>query len=163
MSVRGDFRKLDRLVRSLGKMARPEFKKGLVKAVAEAARGEIDESFASERAPQGHPWKRSRRAEAQSGQTLSASGRLRRSFTYAVGANGFSVGTNVRYARVHQYGGLIRPKRKKALRFKLGKQFVTVKSVRLPARPFVPEPGLSPRWERAFVEAIESYLDEELP
>jgi phage gpG-like protein len=163
VSVRGDFKKLDRLVRFLGRMPQPEFKKGLVRAVVEAARGEVDESFSTAKDPWDRRWKPSRRAVAQSGQTLTDTARLRRSFSYALQADGFTLGTNVKYAGIHQYGGTIRPKGKKALRFKLGKEFVTVKVVRLPARPFIPEPELSPRWERAFAEAISAYLEGAAP
>jgi phage gpG-like protein len=49
-------------------------------------------------------------------------------------------GSNWQFAHVHQSGMTITPKDKKALQFKFGNQFVTTKSVTIPARPFV---GLS--------------------
>jgi phage gpG-like protein len=46
------------------------------------------------------------------------------------------VGTNLKYARIHEFGGIIRPKKKKALRFKIGDKWVMVKRVVMPKRPY---------------------------
>lgn len=168
MGVRGDFARLNRLILTVGRMAQPAWRTGLARNVAETALEQIATSFEQERDPYDKPWDKSLRANLEGGQTLSDTGRLRRSFTYQANARGFVVGTNVRYAAIHQYGGTIRPKRAKYLRFRLaggtGKrkggrgQWAQAKQVTIPARPFVPEPELSPRWERAFTEAIERYL-----
>lgn len=48
------------------------------------------------------------------------------------------VGTNVIYARIHEYGGVIRPVRAKALRFRTRDgTWVTTKKVVMPARPYL--------------------------
>jgi len=49
----------------------------------------------------------------------------------------------VKYARIHELGGIIRPKTAKALRFQVepGK-WVTVKKVEMPARPYL-RPGVA--------------------
>ena len=100
--------------------------------------------FETERGPGGLPWKESGRALAQGGQTLSDSGRLKQSVTLRVGARDVQVGTNVRYAAIHQFGGTIRAKTSKGLRFRLpwlkaaGESgWRRVQSVTLPARPFL--------------------------
>lgn len=52
-------------------------------------------------------WKRSRRAERQAGQTLVDSGRLRQSIATArprITDRSLTIGTNVKYAAVHQFG-----------------------------------------------------------
>lgn len=172
MGVRGDFSRLNRLLQTVGYMIRPEWRTGLSRVVAEAALEQIAVSFAGERDPWDRPWPKSLRAEMEGGQTLSDTGRLRRSFTYRASSRGFVVGTNVRYAATHQYGAIIRPKRAKYLRFRLpgGSRprkggrgpWVQVKKVTIPARSFVPEPELSPRWKRAFEEAAQNYLEAEL-
>lgn len=172
MGVRGDFSRLNRLLQAVDRMTRPGWRAGLSRVVAEAALEQIAVSFAGEKDPWDRPWPKSLRAELEGGQTLSDTGRLRRSFTYQASPRGFVVGTNVRYAATHQYGATIRPKRAKYLRFRLpggsrprkgGRgRWVQVKQVVIPARPFVPEPELSPRWKRAFEEAAQSYLEAEL-
>ncbi|ADH63792.1 hypothetical protein Mesil_1917 [Allomeiothermus silvanus DSM 9946] len=163
MSVSGSFGDLDGLIRRLGRMAQPAFAAGLAKSLGQAALNQIDESFAGQRDPWDRPWKPSIRAETTGGQTLRQSARLQRSMTsqtaLTTGPAGFEVGTNVQYAAAHQYGATIRPRKAKALRFKLGKRFVQTNRVEVPPRPFIPEPVLSPRWERALEAAAGAYLD----
>ncbi|MCS7069092.1 MAG: phage virion morphogenesis protein [Meiothermus ruber] len=168
MGLRGEFSRLNRLIHTTEKMTQPSWRQGLARTVAEAALEQIALSFERERDPWDRPWKRSLRAQLEQGQTLSDTGRLRRSFTYRANDRGFIVGTNVRYAAIHQYGGVIRPKRAKYLRFRLaggsGKRkggrgrWVQTERVVIPARPFVPEPRLSPRWEQAFADAAQRYF-----
>lgn len=83
-------------------------------------------------------WKRSYRAILEGGKTLVATARLKSSIKYRARPNEVEVGTNVIYGGIHQLGGTIRPKRKKALKFRLADGgFRTVKSVKMPARPFL--------------------------
>jgi phage gpG-like protein len=164
MSITGSFRELDRLIRFADRLRQPQFAEGLAKNLGQAALNQIDESFAGQKDPWDRPWKPSARAEATGGQTLRKTARLQRSMTsqsaLKTDPQGFEIGTNVVYAATHQYGATITPQEKKALRFKAGKRWVTVTKVKIPARPFMPEPELSPRWERAFEEAAEAYLRE---
>lgn len=94
--------------------------------------------FADEEDPQGQKWEKSGRAAAESGQTLTKTARLRKSIDYAATPGKVMVGSNLKYARIHQLGGLIKPKNGKALKFKGSSgQDVFVKEVKMPARPFV--------------------------
>ncbi len=45
-----------------------------------------------------------------------------------------SIGTNVEYAAIHEFGGTIVPKNKQALKFSVGGRFVTVTKVVMPKR-----------------------------
>ncbi|AGW14124.1 phage virion morphogenesis protein [Megalodesulfovibrio gigas] len=68
----------------------------------------------------GDPWEPSGRAQAENGQTLIDTGRLRASITARSKHLEVSVGSNVVYAAIHQTGGrtkphVIRPRYKKAL------------------------------------------------
>jgi phage gpG-like protein len=47
------------------------------------------------------------------------------------------VGTNIKYARIQEYGGVIKSKIGKLLHFKIGDMWHTVKSVILPPRPYI--------------------------
>jgi len=47
------------------------------------------------------------------------------------------VGTDVVYAAIHEYGGVIVPKVAKALRFMIGDQVIHAKSVTMPERSFL--------------------------
>ncbi|MFQ5585468.1 MAG: phage virion morphogenesis protein [Thermodesulfobacteriota bacterium] len=65
-------------------------------------------------------WKPSARVKAAGGVTLTDTGRLKNSMTVEARRDRVSVGTNVVYARIHQFGGktkarTIKPRIKKAL------------------------------------------------
>jgi phage virion morphogenesis protein len=99
--------------------------------------------FRTQTGPDGKPWKPSLRAQITGGRTLTQEGRLAASISSSTrsGRDWAEWGSNVIYAAIHQFGGTIRARNAKALRFALaGGGFATVKSVTLPARPFL---GLS--------------------
>ena len=64
---------------------------------------------------------------------LQDTGRLKSSIQRVFDDSSAVVGTNVIYAGIHQFGGIIRPKKAKALHFN-GK---FVSQVNMPARPFL--------------------------
>jgi len=107
--------------------------------------------------PYGRPWKAVRRG----GQPLVDRGRLRRSFSYRVDRDGLVIGTNVRYARVHQTGAVIRAKNHPYLRFRVGGQWVRKKKVTIPARPMLPNgtEGLPLAWQKDVDRAFAGYLE----
>lgn len=73
------------------------------------------------------------------GKALVDTGRLRASILADVDASGVEVGTNVRYARVHQFGKTILPKRGPFLIFPgPSGEMIFAKRVTIPARPFMP-------------------------
>ena len=165
----GDFSSLWRLIRAARHLATPQGQAGVVRAAAWGALSALEERFATATDPRGQPWKPSLRAQLEGGQTLSDTGRLRRSFSVrATGPWGFSIGTNVRYAAPHQFGATITPKRARYLRFRLAGgrgrrkggrgRWVTVARVDLPARPFFPEGNDLGRYAPHMAEAIQAYL-----
>ncbi|MFO1038149.1 MAG: phage virion morphogenesis protein [Geminicoccaceae bacterium] len=98
------------------------------------------ERFLSKTGPDGVRWKPSYRAVLQGGQTLADAGNLRDSITRVIGLGGASVevGTNLKYARVHQFGATITPKAAPYLVFKLADgSWVRTKKVTIPARPYL--------------------------
>lgn len=62
---------------------------------------------------------------------------LQRSITAQVAGHELKVGTNRIYGAVQQFGAVIRPKRAKALVFKLGDRLVKARKVTIPARPYL--------------------------
>jgi phage virion morphogenesis protein len=108
--------------------------------------------------PDGVKWKPSERALKQGGQTLVDKELLKNSITHAVTGNAVEWGTNVVYAAIHQFGGVVERKartqtlafgednrfvsRKKAGRRKAGAIRIAIAelfafSFKMPARPFV--------------------------
>lgn len=68
-------------------------------------------NFRKQQTPQGKSWKKSERG----GQTLRKTSALMHSIANGYGGNFAVVGTNKLYARIHQNGGVIKPKRGKYL------------------------------------------------
>lgn len=131
--IQGDFLALER---RLNRLVRIDFRK-VHQEIGEYVLGTIHDRFKNGVGPDGHPWKKSVRAEVESGQTLVNTRHFEESFTYRVTVNRVDVGTNWPFAAVHQEGRIIRAKNAKALRFKIGGRWVIKKQVKIPARPVV--------------------------
>ncbi|MPN37647.1 hypothetical protein SDC9_185167 [bioreactor metagenome] len=132
-------------------------KRGLNTSLAEAVRESTMERFKQSKDPKGKRGKTSIRAASEGGRTLIQSAQLRNSINSRADADGFAVGTNVKYAATHQLGAdrTIRARKAKALRFQVGGRWVMKKQVRIriPARPFL---GLS----NDDMEEIKATVDE---
>ena len=111
-------------------------------------------------------WRPSKRAQFTGGKTLIDTARLMRSITMKVTGKTLAVGTNVKYAAMHQLGGkvparVILPKRAKALRWidKAGNvrfaKKVSIPGFDMPARPFLVIQDAD--W-RVFRRIFEEYL-----
>jgi phage gpG-like protein len=64
------------------------------------------------------------------------------------------IGTNLKYARIHENGGTIKPKTGQFLKFNIGGRDIFAKSVTIPKRPF-----LKPSLEAKRKEAVDLILD----
>lgn len=120
--------------------------------------------FEKERSPEGKKWRQSIRARDGNGKTLTDKSRLRNSIRAKSDSGGFAVGTNVVYARRHQFGDskpmTIRAKKKDGkLRFKVGGRWICKGSVRvqLPARPFL---GISEEDMREIEAVLQEAIDD---
>lgn len=106
-----------------------------VKAFGSTILNRIRLGFRLGRSPWGAPWKALKLRE---GQPLVNTGRLRSSITMQQTANGVTIGTNLRQARVQQFGATIKPKNVTMLRFPGPNGPVFAKQVTIPARPYMP-------------------------
>ena len=113
-----------------------------MRSIAAVMLSAVEDNFSQ----QGRPsWKPSQRAIKQGGKTLQDTGRLAASIVSSYMATRATVGTNVVYAAIQQFGGktaprIIYPKNKKALFWPGAKH--PVKKVNhpgsvIPARPFL--------------------------
>lgn len=112
----------------------------LMRTIGESMVTSTKRRFETGTGPDGKAWKPSYRARTSKkgpGKTLVKSGRLLRSITFHASKDSVVIGPNVVYARIHQLGGKIKPKNKKGLSFRIGKETVTVGSVTMPARPYL--------------------------
>lgn len=153
--VEGDIGQLKERLQQLTELD----KKGLNMALSEVVVESTDERFRLSKDPTGRRWPTSERAAREGGKTLIRTSFLRSSIHGEADDTGWAVGTNVKYAATHQFGAdrTIRPKRAKALRFKIGDQWIMRKQVRvkIPARPFL---GLSDEdWEE-IRQTVEDFI-----
>jgi len=108
--------------------------------------------------PDGIPWRPSRRAAATGGKTLVDRGHLRDSITYFAIADEVMIGSNVIYAAIHQFGGVIKPKTAKKLKFRTpGGGFAVLDQVTMPARPMF---GVNAKDETEISAIIEDFYQE---
>jgi len=164
----------------LGALARVIAPRSVLNIANQVMQGSIDETFAQEGFPAGswrrvhastiqRSFERSNRGKSQFGKRgrqsaaftrfargkrlLTDTGRLRRSIIGRVQGSRLVIGTNLIYAGIHQEGGVIVPKKGKALRFSVGGgKSIFAKRVVIPARPFL---LIKPSDPPAIVEAVE--------
>ncbi|AKH36895.1 MULTISPECIES: phage virion morphogenesis protein [Nitrosomonas] len=114
--------------------------------------------FISQTSPDGARWKPSLRAKLTGKRTLILDRHLLDSVAHDSGRNFAQVSVNRVYAAIHQFGGIIKAKNGKGLRFRLANgDFVIRKSVTIPARPYM---GISTQDENWILKRIERAINE---
>lgn len=160
--LEGDIRRLRKRLNQLENVDL----KGVSLALAESLRTSTKERFKTEKDPEGKPWPKSIRASQTGGQTLTDSARLKNSIKSEANASGFAIGTNLVYARTHQFGEkgrlvTIRARTPKGLVFKIGDRWIRKKMVRvnikIPARPYL---GISEEDMLEIKSMLEKALEE---
>lgn len=118
-------------------MAAGEQLEDLHKRIGAALVSNVQLGFKSGASPGGQSWAP---LKIRKGQPLRDTGRLRSSITSSADGDGVTVGTNVDYAAVHQFGAVIHPKKAGGrLVFANGAGgMIFAKKVTIPARPFMP-------------------------
>jgi len=115
-------------------------------------------NFRSSTSPDGKPWAP---PKARQGKPLVDKGRLRNSIDYQVDRDSVTIGTNLVYAALQNFGGVIKPKNGKALSFVVGGRRVFVKhAITIPAREFLPTSGLPASWSNSILKIISRRLQD---
>ena len=105
----------------------------------------IKERFDKEQSPSGEKWKplsemtiaiRRKKNPTGNMKILQDNGELRRSITYEAGNNYVKVGSVLKYARIHQFGGIINVS-KKQRGYLHHRGFHVGRTIKIPARPFL--------------------------
>lgn len=130
-----------------------------LRSVGQAGVSQTRRRFIDSAGPDGTPWKPSRKA---AGKTLIGKGLLLRSISARPATHsGVEWGSNRIYAGVHQYGGVIRAKTSKGLRFRVGANggWVAKMEVTIPARPYL---GVNDQNKAEFGEILLRHVGEPL-
>lgn len=152
LTLRYEDADLQRLAKRLQRALAKADHKPLLQRIAGALRESAILRFHQGKAPDGSHWKKSRRALETGGQTLILEGHLRDSITSNATSRRLEVGTNKEYAAIHQFGGIIRPKKGRALNVPgIGPRA----SVTMPARPYL---GISADDEAEIKDITETWL-----
>lgn len=146
---------LDKLISENANKLTSERKK-LLESVGEVIVSSSVDRFKEERSPEGKRWRKSRRAALQGGKTLSDTGLLQKSLSKQVVGSSVFVGSNLAYAGIHQFGGIIKPKNKKKLKFQgTNGENVFATEVKIPARPFI---GITNTDKESIAEIIKDFF-----
>lgn len=123
MAIKGDFQALQRLAKKMGQMQSAAFREYIGQRLGAAALKQVADEFRDERDPYGNAWAplkmpRQRQGTRDRGgrflkrdRILQDTGRLRASFGTHSTATGFSITTDVDYARYPQKGTRTAPRR----------------------------------------------------
>lgn len=131
LQIQGDFLAVER---RLERLAKVDFT-GIHREIGEYILGTVHDRFKKGVGPDGKKWPESIRAKAEQGQTLVDNRHFQESFTYRAAPDRVDVGTNWPYAHVHQEGRVIKAKKARYLRFRVGGKYAVKKQVKIPARP----------------------------
>jgi len=131
LQIQGNFLAVER---RLERLAKVNFT-AIHREIGEYILGTVHDRFKKGEGPDGKKWPESYRAKEEGGQTLVDTRHFENSFSYRESPDRVDVGTNWPYAKVHQQGMTIKAKRRRALKFKVGDQFVVKRAVKIPARP----------------------------
>jgi phage gpG-like protein len=160
VGIRGDFAGLRKMKIQIADIGSESSRAALSKVMMHEALELVDEGFATSTAPDGSGWKK---LALRNGQPLRDTRRLQSSFTGTSNSRGFKIGTNVMYAATHQDGKTIKAKGSGRLHFNAGGRHFSLKQVKIPARPMVPEgSALPPRWRNALNDAAREYVARKL-
>lgn len=92
----------------------------------------------------------------QSNKILQRKGDLKKSVVIGKTTNtSVEIGSSLPYARIHQLGGEIKPKNKRALLIPVGGRYLMVKKVTIPARPYL---VLQAEDETYILQATKDYI-----
>ena len=120
-------------IRQLGAHPRP-----LLEQIAFLGENSTRERFATQRGPDGQPWRPSLRARLSGGRTLTMDGHLGDTISSRASDDAAEWGSNRIYAAVHQFGATISAKSSSFLRFRIpGGGWAAKRQVTIPARPFL--------------------------
>lgn len=142
----------------LARLQRPDTTP-LMRRIGERIQASTKDRFGEQKAPDGQPWKELSTDYAQTKprnrhKILTLRGNLRRYIRWQADATSVQIGTNTKYAAIHQFGGTIRPKKGKALAF--GGEVVS--SVAIPARPYL---GISTQDQQEIHAIIKEWVLEQ--
>lgn len=123
--------------------------KNLMMSIAATLRSTTQDRFSTKLTPDGKTWSSS----------LVKSGDLRKKLDIDANDTTAIVGSNLEYAAIHQFGGVIKPKKAKVLAFNVGGKNIFANKVTIKANPYL---GISESDEDEIAATIQDFFDESI-
>nr|DAS18464.1 MAG TPA: virion morphogenesis protein [Caudoviricetes sp.] len=120
------------------------------------------ERFKQEVDPNGNKWKPLSPITQEikgNDKILKHRGYLSERTAYNYDDNGVEFGSDAKYARLHQFGGVIKPKKGKRLKFGKGDTTVFAKQSKVPARPWL---GINQQNEQKLLRKATALLQRQI-
>lgn len=158
-SFKGDTAKLAKLRAMVKQVGSPNTRVALAKTLGADALSRVQLGFRNSEAPDGSTWAALKKRK---GKPLLDTARLRSSFSMQPTADGFRVGSNVGYAKFHQFGARARARkgakvqRRNRLAFRAAPRPAGGQGI--PARPMLPGAHLPPAWASSFRDTAERFF-----
>ncbi|WP_113673491.1 phage virion morphogenesis protein [Vallitalea guaymasensis] len=137
--TKGDYDNLKMTIKHLENIAYADVNE----LIGEILLSSTDERFKRSESPEGKKWKKSIRVKNHGGKTLIQKGNLR-SIYKKVSEEGVAIGTNKKYARIHQKGGIIKIRSRRV-------------RIKMPKRPFL---GISTEDEAEIKATLQEVMKE---
>jgi phage gpG-like protein len=169
MPLAGDFRKLAALREAAARVGTGRWRAPLSRLLAARALELVQAQFDRSQDPYGQRWKA---PQFRRGRPLLNTGNLRSSFDVTSSASGFPLRSKHPGARLHNYGGVVRPVRARVLAFRVGgtrgghgrgARWVFAKKVVIPQRRILPAAGkLGGTWASALRATAAQFMRDQL-
>lgn len=148
--------KIDPEMSELFKAFSPENLHQYLTAVGDLELSKTKQRFVKQVDPDGNPWKTTvRKILNPSAQILRKSGVLFNSLQRKVDGNSVFIGTNLKYAEVHQNGAVIKAKNKNFLKFTIEGRTFFKKEVTIPQRRFI---GINDETQKSVEQAFNTIM-----
>lgn len=149
----------DKVLAALKKISSPEMRADILDEVGAYGVASTQQRFLDEQTPDGEAWEQSYRAKQEGGSTLRNENYLFQSLSHIFSSEKVEWGSNKIYAAIHHFGGVIKAKKAKALRFMMGGNVYSVKQVTMPSREYL---GLNDTDRREIEAIVQDHILERL-
>lgn len=153
VSITIDLTGIDQALAALSRLVSGVGDEAMMSAIGAIGQSQTHRRIDEEKTgPDGQAWPPNREGTP----TLRRTGQnLRERISWSASATHAEWGAEWEHAHVHQFGAVITPKNKQALKFMLGGRFVVAKKVTIPARPFL---GISDDNARQLLQIVTDHF-----
>lgn len=152
-----DARPLNDVARKVSRALKEADTRELTAALGAEVLAAAMQRFRDGKSPDGEKWPVTIRQKKGDPRPIlhGTGGKLAQSYTYQADERSVEIGSNLKYAAIHHFGGVIRARNAKALRFRIGDAYVMKKAVLIPARPAL---GLNDEDEAGLLQTADDWL-----